>query len=1017
MRMSGPLILLLVSAAPAAAQVRPSTAGGTTASLGQPEAVQWTAGAAFGWRNDTFGQAAFGVQRDLLSPLLSVLALHGEAYAQADGTGVNGGARARLLSPVARFGVGADYRHDGGWPDVLLSVFHPLRRGGLFHDATVLRVDYIPARSHEVIIGVEKPVFGKPRLGKSRPRYARVTLPTVPPIVPHRSAVPPLAAVVADLRKAVHHVRVITLPLGPISNTRSSTSDVVAAEILPVQSALATAATVSNGSTAAHDGGPALDVVRAYHASLERAFSIAAGSDGSVTPAGRDAAAAARRILLADVLLPYNRLLGQVKRKDNLHGLAALALATFERWVHAESAVAPLGRDAVTQVFAALLVAIEDERAALREQWLDSRFVWLPLQLALLPEQHDTQAEIDAIIEAAIDVRFTDGNYVSYVVNEQFQYHLSRTIRAARDYHVLWTHDFRGTNSAGLPDEAAFRHVLISYLGTLTQRVREYDATGRMPTYMIIIDQWFYEVNRARTWLTLLEDPLHHRVRLPPAYASWEASLAAAQEELRAAVASSALLQAQRAQHGDAWLRNLVKVHVNVTNPADPSFWSTSVIRLLPLPDNMMRDHRKMVFYDVTEADPYRGEAIFTGAGIGEHYANLSWEDRSLMVQGPALLPLRALTRTLLVNQGIPRQRIPAALEPQPKAPDYEDVVRAAIADGGRTLRALQVHNGAGYDDKQVNVVKAILYTLMPPGSVLKIPDSLWNSDFWTSTLLGCALRGGRVIIIAPAENNAPAVVMGTLGRSRELLGRVITAAALLQPQLDAASGLLRVGLYSSELQVVDLRSKIAAVRVAFDSHAWVRDLFNMPESVLQELDIMVQKLDSVSARAGASFIEFDFDAQPKLHIKANFFASREAWTLMSRPEWGQAAWTFLQLRFNQVEHRSAAVHSFQEFPEGLQDVGWGMVEEWHASLDPDARSRVVFYALMGSHNQNSRSMVIDAEVGFLISQWPAVIPHIDLIVLMGQTRWMDTAADLAAWLPPNEGRRWRLAHWVRLAL
>ena len=51
-----------------------------------------------------------------------------------------------------------------------------------------------------------------------------------------------------------------------------------------------------------------------------------------------------------------------------------------------------------------------------------------------------------------------------------------------------------------------------------------------------------------------------------------------------------------------------------------------------------MRDHRKVVFYDISEDDPYRGEAIFTGAGIGEHYANLSWEDRSLLLRGPAAL-------------------------------------------------------------------------------------------------------------------------------------------------------------------------------------------------------------------------------------------------------------------------------------------------------------------------------------------------------------------------------------------
>mgnify|MGYP003471833463 CR=1 FL=1 len=45
------------------------------------------------------------------------------------------------------------------------------------------------------------------------------------------------------------------------------------------------------------------------------------------------------------------------------------------------------------------------------------------------------------------------------------------------------------------------------------------------------------------------------------------------------------------------------------------------------------RDHRKIVFYDVSEDDPYRGMAMFTGMGIGEHYTGAHWEDRALMLQ------------------------------------------------------------------------------------------------------------------------------------------------------------------------------------------------------------------------------------------------------------------------------------------------------------------------------------------------------------------------------------------------
>lgn len=187
--------------------------------------------------------------------------------------------------------------------------------------------------------------------------------------------------------------------------------------------------------------------------------------------------------------------------------------------------------------------------------------------------------------------------------------------RGNEDYHVLWTHDFRGNDDQGDPDEMAYRQVLRSYLVALTERVRAYDRTGTFPVYIIMLDEWFYQVRNGRWWMNVLENPTSHRLRLGGAFRAWEDSIAAAQAQLREAIAGSTLLQAQRRQFGEEWLRNLVKVHVNITNPADPSFWSWKVVAGVPLADNMLRDHRKLVFYDATEADPYR-EALYTGAGV-----------------------------------------------------------------------------------------------------------------------------------------------------------------------------------------------------------------------------------------------------------------------------------------------------------------------------------------------------------------------------------------------------------------
>jgi len=44
----------------------------------------------------------------------------------------------------------------------------------------------------------------------------------------------------------------------------------------------------------------------------------------------------------------------------------------------------------------------------------------------------------------------------------------------------------------------------------------------------------------------------------------------------------------------------------------------------------------------------------------------------------------------------------------------------------GQNQRAMELHNLTGFGDKPINVAKATLYTLMPRGSVIKVPDSLW---------------------------------------------------------------------------------------------------------------------------------------------------------------------------------------------------------------------------------------------------------------------------------------------------
>ena len=1009
------LAIAVLPVALAAAQQVPPTDGGMTQSLGQPDRWNWTAGVGLGWGGrhegvDNGGTASghLGVHSDLMNPVLGAGGLNFEVYAGARDTRPNGGVRARIASPALRVGIGIDYNVIDHEPRLLTSLYSPVMRGGFFNNGTELRLDVLPGRSPQFIVSLETPVFRRIPAGTTRPAIDHVKLSRFRgATLPAPSLAPRLKDPLARARAAAAVIRQLNVPYIDLAPSLQSDDGAFHARVRALKEVLA-----------AHpDSQPPIEVhVRRFHAEIARAFAIAVSGSSVASPPdqGPAAAARAREILLEHVLFPYDRLIGQVKIPDSTEEFARRARAAFMRWLVAEPSLSPDTRDAAAWVFASVLDIVEENRAALRQEWRDSRFIWLPLQYGLLPEQHDSQEELDALMQQAVGVRFSDGNALSYVINEQFQYQLSRTIHAARDYHVLWIHDFRGKDAGGDPDAMSYAHVLQSYLAALTQRVRDYDRTGRMPTFIILLDEWFYQVNNARLWMTLLEDPTGHHLELPRQQRAWEEAVRRGQDSLRLAIAQSHLLQSQRAQFGDRWLRNLIKVHVNVTNASDPSFWSWRVARFFPIFDNLIRDHRKLAFYDVTEEDPYRGEALFTGAGVGEHYATSAWEDRALLVRGPALLGLKNAARAALLQQGMKTAHIPWSLQPRELAPDYSVRVASFVSREQQSLRALVITNETGFGAKQINAAKGVLYTLMPSGSVVKIPDSLWNSAFWGSALLGCALRGVRVLVIGPALENAPAPAFGSMIRSYELFLQLLVATRKLQPEIARAGGLLRVGVFSTQVPATDVGSKVRAVRRTFAEQEWLRTLFGFSPLMYEELARLTEERDhaTMSVRQLANFEAGD---RPKLHLKANFFASREAWTLMSRPEWAQMMRQFVGQRQTQVQLPFDSLGSLAAVPPALE-VGREAVTDWFAQLTRAERSRVVFYTIMGSQNQNARSMVQDGEVAIVVSSWPSIIPYLDLLTIIGQSRWIEEPADLAALLPPHGALKRKVAHWGKLA-
>ena len=994
--------------------------GGFTQSLGLPPVYKGqmglevvghdlSAGSAVGFRVNA------GLFRDLGSPVIGMAGIGLQGYAGVRSDKFDGGGRALFTIPSFGLNLGVDYDGVENAADFLLGLGIPIRRGGVVGNASSVYLRWIPARNQTLSAGLDWPLWG-PNLGATRNKHDAVTLDRREPArLMANPAFADLAPDLAQLRERATWIARLSQPFQEVTGADPRRAMQAAVDTVRARWAYK--------SPEFPHGRTLNEEIRVYHETLDQAFERAIGVDAN-GPSGPRAAQAlakrARRVLLEDVIAPYNAYLGQRKEHDDLTGYIARAQSQFARTFVTDSLdYSRAQASRALWVFQTLCDIVEANRRELRARWEDSRFVWLPLDWALTPEDHDSQAELNELLELCSGHPFTNGNLVHYVLNEEFQGELARSIQAAEDYHVLWIHDFRGYNDTKEPDRIAYTHV-VGYLTALTRRVREYDRTGKIPVYMIFLDQHYFEINKSRLWMPLLRDPLGTTIRLPANRAAWETEIRALQDSLRVAVRGSTLLQLEASQYGKQWLKNRIRIHINITNPADQSFVSRHVAGILPIPDNMMRDHRKIAFYDVTEADPYRGAALFTGMGVGEHYVGSGWEDRAIRLQGPGALAVKAAARELLEVQGFAPDEIPVPLRPVPLGHDYQAKVARAIAEYPAELvegsGVLQLHNETGFETKPIDAAKAVLYSMMPTGSVLRVPDSLWQNYLYASLLAGSALRGCRVAVIAPRQETAPSSAGVTMARAHGLLGRLIVFQGGAAAELDAEGGYLHVGIYDPHSGVRDLAARFEqAINVDVP---WAdKSALENPEFVRVVRGVRAQ-LDSLGYHV-RYLAQEDSTTLPKLHLKANLFASRAAWdSLIVRPEVARVFREYVNYMANTEPDSVGSLMLYRRSDDsGLRRASMRMLENYVQDLSPAENESRILLITIGSANMDCRSMVMDGEVMLTTSGFQVAGGMMDFLLLTGLCDWPATPEDLDRVLAPPSGMTRTMAGLMKISL
>jgi hypothetical protein len=1002
-------------AASTAAQEQPSVeADGSLREIGQPirsigQPKRWlpfaSAGASYSRLSEahTAGTVAAGVQRAYGNPVGGALAYSAEAYLRDDRSGVQGGARALVLSPTLFLHAGADWNHRLGRTDLLFGATVPVRRGGWPLRGSQLRGHWIPARSQAVELGFVVPV-AQPLAGRTRPRHVEVRLPKptrgLPPAPPMSN--PGAQRELRETRMQMTQlVSMLTFFwLIEDRNIRYSESvrewrEVLAdfgAEFLP-------------GAARTRGESQYQREALAYHTALERAFGWAAGAETSPVAGerGRVLADTARRIALIEILLPYNRTIGQYRSPNSLTGLAEFARVRFATWLTTRNEISAEDAPEVRAVFAAWLEELERLRGRIAETATDPRVAWLPMGLVLRPEDHRTQAQIDELVELALSRRFEGGNTIHTIDAPHFQRELKRSIRETRTSHVLWVHDYRGQDDLGRPDRTGFE-TTVEYLRALRTAVRAYDSTGRVPTYMVLVDQHFWEVNNGRLWMTLLERPLTHQVKLASGFADMQLAIAALQDSLREAVAGSARLQAEAAARGRGWIHGLVKVHVNVTNPADFSFRSRHLMSPPLGSDNLLRDHRKLFLRDADESDPSSGELVIAGVGVGDHYASATWDDRAMSIRGPGVGATLQYLRATLERHQLGGAALPLAFRPP-----QGDGSRSAsqVMAGSEGARFMQTHNEVGWGLKESSFVQMLLYDLAPAGTVIFVPDALWTSYQWMAQLVGAALRGCHVYVVAPAKANAPAAGFPWMSAMQELVTRLTLVEEVLGEAIRAGGGDLRVGLYARTTPLDDYATSLESVVESWESHAFLREAVPLSRGALGLLAATARGMRDSPVR-----LEIVGDARnrrPLLHRKTQWILAGEPLRQLAAAPAMEAALD-LAVRVPRFGPGTDAVPGAGD--DELRAAAMQALLALHASLPQDIAGAPLYFTT-GSINKNVRSMTLDGEVlGVVAGPW-SLEPLLDFLVLAGTVTWVRSLSDVEKHLPPYSRTRRLMGRWL----
>jgi len=221
--------------------------------------------------------------------------------------------------------------------------------------------------------------------------------------------------------------------------------------------------------------------------------------------------------------------------------------------------------------------------------------------------------------------------------------------------------------------------------------------------------------------------------------------------------------------------------------------------------------------------------------------------------------------------------------------------------------------------------------------------------------------------------------------------------------EIESAGGLFKVGIYNTDLDVGDVIGKLQAINDGIAKSEVFQKLFPFCPSVVKMIAEMPEFLVSAGVKPSYLFEEAT-KRKPKLHLKSQFFASQRAIdTIIPLEGWEPLVRKYLRARIKQTAGCDIPV-DVKDLRAELEKDAAALIASWGRGLTQKERDEVFLYLIVGSHNQDYRSMILDGEALFVVGHVWAMIAYLDFVSLMGQTTWIDDVEQLEEFLPRHRG-------------